>query len=237
MQGKTETKGTDQTSEESRPLPSKIVYMFRKVPTLAALFGETISFQSLATVLNVYFVRQLKDQISLDTDRASFTGRFYAYVNGASAVVQFLVLPLAREILEPKLVYRFMPLILMPPLIFASFQSSSMMVAALGYFSLKTLDYSLRNVVNEMVYQPLDFQSRYLGKEVIGVFANRFGKSGMSMILSLLAPLGLGTSQLSRVAVGVGSLWTTSSIILSRLIMSNAEAERRVQEQRNKKQG
>ena len=236
MQGKKKSKDTDQTSEEGRSLPSKIVYMFQRVPTLAALFGETISFQSLATVLSVYFVRQLKDQVSLDTDRASFTGRFYAYVNGASAVVQFLVLPLARQILEPKWVYRLMPLILMPPLIYASFQSSSLMIAAFGFFALKTLDYSLRNVVNEMVYQPLDFESRYLGKEVIGVFANRFGKSGMSMILSLLAPLGLGTSQLSRVAVVMGTLWTTSSLLLSGLIMSNAEAERRVQEQRNKKQ-
>jgi ATP/ADP translocase len=235
MQGKKST-NPDQKPEDERSLLGKIAYMFQRVPTLAALFGETISFQSLSTVLNVYFVRQLKDQVSLDTDRASFTGRFYASVNGVSAVMQFLVLPLARQILEPKWVYLLMPFILMPPLIYAAFQSSSLIVAALGFFALKTMDYSLRNVVNEMVYQPLDFDSRYLGKEVIGVFANRFGKSGMSMILSLLAPLGLGTSQLSQFAVGVGSLWSTSSIFLSRLIMSNAEAERRVQ-QRNNKQG
>jgi ATP/ADP translocase len=229
-------KDPDQSPEEGRSLFAKIVYMFQRVPALAALFGETISFQSLGTVLNVYFVRQLREHVSLDTDRASFTGRFYAYVNGVSAVMQFLVLPLARQIFEPKWVYRLMPLILMPPLIYAAFQSSSLMVAALGFFALKTMDYSLRNVVNEMVYQPLDFESRYLGKEVIGVFANRFGRSGMSMILSLLTPLGLGTSQLSRVAVGVGSLWSTSSILLSRLVMSNAEAEHLVQQRKTKEE-
>jgi len=235
IQNKKKAKDPSHETEEELSLVGKITYMFQRVPTLAALFGETITFQSLGTVLSVYFVRQLKDQVSLDTERASFTGRFYASVNGASAVMQFLVLPLGMKFLEPKWVYCLMPLILMPTLIYAAFQSSSLMVAASGFFALKTLDYSLRNVVNEMVYQPMDFESRYLGKEIIGVFANRFGKSGMSMILSLLTPLGLGTSQLSRFAVGVGTLWTTSSVVLSRLTISNAEAERMVQE-RNKKQ-
>lgn len=222
----------------SSSLFSKTIYLFQRVPTLAALFGETISFQSLSTVLNVFFVRQLKDQIPLDVDRASFSGRFYAYVNGVSALLQFLVLPLARQILEPKWVYRGMPVVLMPLLIYAALlpsSSSRLTVAALGFFALKTLDYSLRNIVNEMVYQPLDFESRYLGKEVIGVFANRFGKSGMSMILSFLTPLGwLGTFQLSNFAVGVGTIWSTSAIVLSRRLMSNADAEQRVQERQKK---
>lgn len=195
---------------------------------------EVISFQSLSTVLNVCFVRQLKDGVPLDTDRASFTGRFYAYINGVSALMQFFVLPLARNYLEPKWVYRVMPLILLPMLIYSSFQTSSLLVAAVAFFALKTMDYSLRNVVNEMVYQPLDFESRYLGKEVIGVFANRFGKSGMSIILSFLTPLGVGVAQLSQMAVAVASLWTASSIWLSGTTVTNAEAERLVQARQEK---
>ena len=46
------------------------------------------------------------------------------------------------------------------------------------------MDYSLRNILAELVYVPLDFESRYVGKEIIAVFANRFGKSGMALILS-----------------------------------------------------
>lgn len=230
MASKTKTKPNDgnKVPLEDKSLLVKTAHLFQRVPTLAALFGEVISFQSLSTVLNVCFVRQLKDGVPLDTDRASFTGRFYAYINGVSALMQFFVLPLTRNYLEPKWVYRLMPVMLLPLLLYSSFQVTSLWTAAVAFFALKTMDYSLRNVVNEMVYQPLDFDSRYLGKEVIGVFANRFGKSGMSMILSFLTPLGVGITQLSQIAVGVASLWSTSSVWLSRTIVTNAEAERLV---------
>ena len=46
----------------------------------------------------------------------------------------------------------------------------------------KVMDYSTRSVVYPMAFQPLDFESRYVGKEVIGVFGSRFGKSGMSLL-------------------------------------------------------
>ena len=36
------------------------------------------------------------------------------------------------------------------------------------------------------MYLPLDFESRYLGKEIVGVLASRCGKSGMSLVLSFL---------------------------------------------------
>ncbi len=232
---RTKNKSNDESKQplEERSLLMKIAYLFQRVPTLGALFVEVISFQSLSTVLNVCFVRQLKEQIPLDTDRASFTGQFYAITNAVSAIMQFFALPLARKYVEPKWVYRLMPLMLLPLLIFSALQTSSLKVAAVAFFALKMMDYSLRNVVNEMVYQPLDFESRYLGKEVIGVFANRFGKSGMSMILSLLTPMGVGVAQLSQLAVAMGSLWTTASVWLSGMLVTNAEAEQLVQERRN----
>ena len=82
--------------EESSSQLSKTVNLFRRVPTLAALFCEVISFQSLSTVLAICFVRQLKESMPLDSDRASFTGLFFAYINGSSGLMQFFVLPLAR---------------------------------------------------------------------------------------------------------------------------------------------
>lgn len=217
-----------ETEDES--LLAKTGRMFRTSSTLAGLFGEVITFQSLSTVLNVCFVRLLKDSIPNDTARVAFTGRFYAMVNGLSALMQFLVLPLARKYLEPQWVYRFLPLLLMPLLVVLAVQpTSTLWLAALAFLALKTADYSIRNVANEMVYQPLDFDARYLGKEVIGVFANRFGKSGMSLILSgltVMLPNGwMGARQLSQLSVVVGSAWLTSSMWLSRHVITNKEAE------------
>ena len=234
-------KKSDSDGAKEESLLSKTNRLFRTSPTLAGLFGEVISFQSLSTVLNVCFVRQLKDSMPVDTDRAAFTGRFYALVNGTSGLMQFLVLPLARKYLEPQWTYRFLPLLLMPLLIYAAIQPvSSLWVAAMAFFALKASDYSIRNVANEMVYQPLDFDSRYLGKEVIGVFANRFGKSGMSLILSgmtsILPPGYLGARQLSQLSVVVGSIWTSCSVWLSKHVVTNKQAEAAVQERQQKQQ-
>jgi ATP/ADP translocase len=241
MQRKQSDKGTKKNDVNVEgSLLSKTAHLFQTVPALAALFCEVISFQSLSTVLNICFVRKLKESMPLDTDRASFTGRFYAYINATSGLMQFFVLPLARKYLEPKWAYQFMPLVLVPCLAYATIQASgasSLWMTAAALFSLKTLDYSLRNIVNEMVFQPLDFDSRYLGKEVIGVFANRFGKSGMSIILSLLMAQfpGMGAPELSQLSLGVASLWTMCSFWLSRNVVSNEEAERRVKERQSKK--
>jgi ATP/ADP translocase len=226
---------TNNNEEES--LLAKTGRMFRTSPTLVGLFGEVITFQSLSTVLNVCFVRQLKEAIPIDGDRAAFTGQFYAGVNGISSMMQFFVLPLLRKYLEPKWVYRFLPMFLMPLLTYAAIvptsASNGLMIATLAFFALKSADYSIRGVATELVYQPLDFDARYLGKEVIGVFANRFGKSGTSMILSGLTGLGLmakSTRPMSQLAVGVGCLWSACSIYLSGHVVTNRQAEEQVQQ-------
>ena len=239
-----EKKGLDAATdggEES--LLAKTGRMFRTSPTLAGLFGEVITFQSLSTVLNVCFVRQLKLSIPVDGDRAAFTGQFYAGVNGVSGLMQFFVLPLLRKYLEPQWVYRFLPLLLMPLFTYAAVvpasAGSGLGIATIAFFALKSTDYSIRNIANELVYQPLDFDARYLGKEVIGVFANRFGKSGTSMILSGLSGFGLltkGTRSMSQLAVVVGGLWSACSITLSNYVVTNRQAEEQVQQRSNRKQ-
>jgi ATP/ADP translocase len=160
--------------------------LFRRVPTLSVLFCEVLTFQSLSTILNVCFVRTLKLEIPGDVARTAYTGRFYGLVNAVSAALQFLVLPLAMKYAEPAWIWRLMPVL---PLAFCVLQmvrtveqSSSLALVAAAVFLCKTLDYALRSVVYPMVYQPLDFESRYVGKEIIGVFGSRFGKSGMSLL-------------------------------------------------------
>uniref|UniRef100_A0A7S4EQV7 ADP,ATP carrier protein n=1 Tax=Pseudo-nitzschia australis TaxID=44445 RepID=A0A7S4EQV7_9STRA len=229
------TAGANDKDEES--LLAKTGRMFRTSPTLAGLFGEVIAFQSLSTVLNICFVRQLKASMPVDGDRAAFTGQFYAGVNGISGAMQFFILPLLRKYLEPQWIYRFLPIILMPLLTYAAVvpasANSGLWIAAASFFALKSTDYSIRGVATELTYQPLDFDARFLGKEVIGVFANRFGKSGTSMILSALTGMGImakGTRPMAQLAVGVGALWSTCSIYLSQQVVTNKQAEERVQQ-------
>ena len=67
---------------------------------------------------------------------------------------------------------------------------------------------------------PLDFESRYLGKEVIGVFGNRLGKSGISLTLSLITSTfgNLGLQGLARLSTVSSVLWMYYAVRLSSVI-------------------
>jgi len=209
--------------------------LFQRVPTLGALFCEVLTFQSLATMLNVCMVTKLKDDVVNDGDRAAWNGKFYAYVNGISGLFQFVVLPLFLKKVEPKWIWRLMPIIPMGCSLFQCLQvDPSLSILAFSFLAAKIMDYSLRNVVNEMVYVPLDFESRYVGKEVIGVFANRFGKSGMSLLLSGLTYTfgNFGIQDLSRLTAMVSLSWFASTVRLSNLIPKREEAEAAVEKRK-----
>ena len=77
------------------------------------------------------------------------------------------------------------------------------------------------------VYVPLDFQSRYVGKEVIGVFGYRFGKSGMSLLLSAMTPLfgSFGLRELTYTTSFMALLWTIACFQLGYLVPSREEAD------------
>lgn len=86
------------------------VSLFRRVPTLGALFFETLCFQSLSTILSTCFVMELKS-IPNDKERASWTGNLYATSNGLSTIFQFFLLPELTRRMEPKQLWRLMPLL------------------------------------------------------------------------------------------------------------------------------
>lgn len=276
MQRKSKEKKTHQNNNDGKAASNKrrILHqvkegasLFRRVPVLAALFFETITFQSLCTVLNTSLVTQLRDAVPNDQARAAWTGRFYGATNGLSTLFQFLIMPALSQRVDPKALWRWMPLI---PAMCASFQvlsrsvvmgalSSPMLplyLVAFSFFTAKSefifsvelqqtcvltnqllrivsaMDYSLRNVLAELVYVPLDFDSRYMGKEIIAVFANRFGKSGMAVILSgLQFMLGKNSDNgklLIGMALAVSLGWWASCISLSSRLMNQDDAERAV---------
>jgi ATP/ADP translocase len=81
--------------------------------------------------------------------------------------------------------------------------------------------------------QPLDFESRYVGKEIIGVFGSRFGKSGMSLVLSAFTMAfgqRFGFAQLVQLSVLASSCWLTTAVWLSNLLPRKAEAQIIVEE-------
>lgn len=204
--------------------------LFRRVPTLGALFFEVLTFQSLSTILNTSMVTRLKDVVTNDAKRAAWTGNFYASVNGLSTIFQFLIMPRLSQRVEPKILWRLMPMLpllcavaqFFPTSVFTSklaisSSSSALYLIAISFLTAKTVDYSMRNVLAEMAYVPLPFEARFKGKEVIAVFANRFGKSGMALILSGLHFSFSGSAWLPGLTLLVTLGWFSSAVGLSNL--------------------
>lgn len=113
----------------------------------------------------------------------------------------------------------------------------SLNLIASAFLVMKTLEFSVRRMLDEMVYVPLDFESRFLGKEVIGVLGYRFGKSAASLALSALtSSFGtMGLRELSYFTTGAASIWLGAAWKLSALVPTRAEAEEAYEKMKKKK--
>ena len=161
--------------------------------------------------------------------------QFFATINVLSCVFQFGILPATSKFTEPSMLWKGMPLLMLAITCFVSVPKlsggtngdPSLNLIASAFLVMKTLEFSVRRMLDEMVYVPLDFESRFLGKEVIGVLGYRFGKSAASLALSALtSSFGtIGLRELSYVTTGAASVWLAAAWKLSALVPSRAEAE------------
>jgi ATP/ADP translocase len=223
-----------QTNNSLLDIARNGISLIRRVPTLGALFLEALTFESLATILSMSLVTQLKDAVPNDDNRAAWTGTFYSTVNGLSMVFQFLIMPTLSKHTEPRTLWRLMPILpllcafvqYLPKTLFPQQSSTlALYLVAISFLTAKTLGYSLRGILAEMAYMPLSFDARFRGKEIVAVFANRMGKSGMAMVLSGLQFSSGGRLGLSGLTLFATLGWLSSVICLSNLIPSKAEAE------------
>jgi ATP/ADP translocase len=132
----------------------------------------------MATILNISFVAALSTAIPNDTKRAGYVGVFFSAINLLTMFIQFGALPSLIQSIEARDLWRAMPVL---TFLFTSFQATqknpSLAIVSASFLVMKVTEYSVRRLLDEMLFVPLDFESRFLGKELIGVFGYRFGKS------------------------------------------------------------
>ena len=209
-------------------LVEKARTLFARVPILRSLFLEILASQGLATLLNVCFVQSLGSSIADDAVRAGWIGNFYALINVITMVLQFGCLPFLVQVVEPKQLWRVIPIISLGFTTFQAFQEHpTLYVVSASLLVMKVLEYSARRMLDEMVYVPLDFESRYIGKEILSVFAYRFGKSMMSLLLSGLTSAcgNFNLQQLSIFCDMAGVVWAKTAWDLSALVPKREEAQ------------
>jgi ATP/ADP translocase len=214
--------------------------VFAREPTLWALFCEILACQGLSTLLNVCCITRVSEVMPDDAERAGWMGKFFAAINVLSCVLQFGVLPATSSYFEPGTLWRGMPLLMLAmtlPLAFPKLgfgfiggggtTDPSLAMVATAFLVMKTLEFSVRRMLDEMVYVPLDYESRFLGKEVIGVLGYRFGKSAASLTLSAITSSfgAVGLRELSYLTTGAATLWLGAAWRLSNLVPTREQAE------------
>ena len=203
------------------------------MPTLWALFCEILACQGLSTLLNVCCVTKVSEVIPDDTERAGWMGKFFATINVLSCILQFGILPATSSFTQPSMLWKGMPMLMLVMTSLLSFGGGSgggdpsLNLVASAFLVMKTLEFSIRRMLDEMVYVPLDYESRFLGKEVIGVLGYRFGKSAASLALSALTSSfgAMGLRELSYFTTGAAGAWLGTAWKLSTLVPTRAEAE------------
>ena len=146
--------------------------VFERVPTLWALFCEILACQGLSTLLNVCCVTKVSEVIPDDTERAGWMGKFFATINVLSCILQFGILPLTSKFTEPSMLWKGMPMLMVVMTLVLAFPQltggangvdPTLNMVASAFLVMKTLEFSVRRMLDELVYVPLDYESRFLG--------------------------------------------------------------------------
>lgn len=208
------------SSKNTGPTQQAIT-LFRRVPTLNRLLIEVLSFQSLNTILTVIFVQALQQTFpTQDVQRSTYSSKVYLWVNACSTLLQFAVVPYVLPRIDARHVWRVLPILPLLLLLVAQYHQSSLFWAATAFGATKTLDYAVRGVIYVLAFTSLDFEARFVGKELLGVLGSRLGKSGMSLLLGCL--WWIEARPLAMVAAGV---WMVATQSLSRVLPERASSD------------
>jgi AAA family ATP:ADP antiporter len=171
-------------------------------PLLRVLALVVIASQIVSTVFDLQLSRFVETALPVADERTRWFGRFYAGLNGGSALFQFVVTPLLLATASLRLVHAVIPLTHVA-LAVAALVCPSLWSAAAALAVFKVLDYSVFRGAKELLYVPLSFDARYRSKELIDAFGYRFAKGGASAILAVAGRM---------VAIPVATLAATAAL-------------------------
>ena len=252
MSSKPKNEANKQTEAKKTSMFQTVRQLFGSNRTLQALLLEAVAFAAMVHVGHVQFVQQISQESTRDT--SNLLAQFYTLLNASSFLWQIVGLPLfisksgaqikkddddSRKASSlPSQLWNqisLVPLIVFGIVWILQRQSSFALVSSthiilLQYGVLKFMEYALRSVMLPTVYQRLDWQARYIGKEAIGIVATRWGKSILAILSAIFLARqttgGASTGLVSSSPVGTVSvllwgtylLWFLSTRFLARSI-------------------
>ncbi len=192
---------------------------------LQLILCAVVFMQVSTNIFDYQFKIILKERIVDQDLRTAFLGKLFLFVNSAGFLLQgvggFILVRMvglrrSQCVLPLTLLFNVVGCLLAPGFF--------MITAAFG--AVKAIDYSVFNLLKEMLYVPLSREEKFKGRALIDVFAYRSSKAVASLIILALPPL-FGRSQGGLVLVAcLYVLWFIAAYAVTRPRIWEARAQK-----------
>ena len=141
-------------------------------------------------------------------ERTAFYGSFYAALNTAALLLQFLAVPLILRFVPLRTAHLGIPALHLLTCAVLTIKPS-LRSGSIAFLLFKALDYSIFRAGKEIFYIPLSFDARYRVKQIIDTFGYRTAKGGSAGMIALVGLFAkIPGTAFSIVAMVMAGFWS-----------------------------
>ena len=152
------------------------VALIRCSTTLKFILLIVVLMQLSSTIMDYQFNMFLKERYPFQDERTEFYGRLWGIINLMKLSIQFFATFLLLKVLGLRRSHFVVPSILLGNAILNLMQPA-FGVITYSFSMIKSFDYSIFNIIKEMLYIPLKTSEKFKAKAIIDVFAYRSAKA------------------------------------------------------------
>ena len=141
-----------------------------------------VLMQLSTTIMDYQFSSFLQERFPLQDLRTEFYGRLWGIINTFKLCLQFFATFLLVQFLGLRRSHFVVPGVLFGNALLTLFNPSFAFVTY-SFSVIKTFDYSIFNIIKEMLYVPLKTEEKFKAKAIIDVFAYRSAKGLASLFV------------------------------------------------------
>ena len=185
------------------------ISVLRQSPVLPAVMLLVASAQASLTLVEFHFLSAIEQTSVGELERTAVLSNVYALINAVSFALQVGTSQILKGLGGP-LTLAVVPGCAAAWLGWASFSPQALLPACAMQLSGKSLDYSLFRAAKELLYIPLSYAEKTIGKAIIDILVYRFAKGAVSFALLALSSLGFGPRSALMLLWPAIALWGSS---------------------------
>lgn len=156
--------------------------LIRSSSALKFILLIVILMQLSSTIMDYQFNTFLQERFPIQDLRTQFYGRLWGIINISKLCLQFFATFLLVQFLGLRRSHFVVPGILLGNAVLSILQPT-FAVMTYSFSVIKTFDYSIFNIIKEMLYVPLKTEEKFRAKAIIDVFAYRSAKAFASLFV------------------------------------------------------